>query len=243
MASSDKKPEHSEHLNTPRSSCVPAVHGRKEIVADPHFEVGFAAELTRKYTPAEIMSLYRRFSQGDDYIDNVLRRTCIRALAKRCGSQFEVAPAVGLRHVETFEIGNGVVIGEQTIIQGRIDGTCVIGDRTWIGPQCFLDARDLIIGSNVGFGPGTRVLGSVHTGIPIDLPIIATDLRIVAVRIEDNADIGMSAVLLPGVTVGCGSIVGAGAVVTHDVPPFAKVAGCPARVIGYRKDLSDGESA
>ena len=243
MASDDKQPDHSEEPNRPRSSLVPAVHGRKEMVIDPHFEFGFAAELTRQHAPAEIMSLYRRFNQGDDYLDNLMRRTCIRALAKRCGSQFEVAPAVGVRHVETFEIGDGVVIGEQAIIQGRINGTCVIGDRTWIGPQCFLDARDLIIGNNVGFGPGARVLGSMHTGIPIDVPIIATDLRIVAVRIEDDADIGMNAVLLPGVTVGRGSIVGAGAVVTHDVPSFAKVAGSPARLIGYRNDRSDGESA
>jgi acetyltransferase-like isoleucine patch superfamily enzyme len=164
-------------------------------------------------------------------------------LAKRCGSQLQVAPAVGVRHVETFEIGDDVVIGEQAIIQGRINGTFVIGDRTWIGARCFLDARDLSIGRNVGFGPGAMVLGSTHTAIPIDVPIIATDLRIVAVRVEDDADIGMGAALLPGVTIGRGSIVGAGAVVTRDVPPFAKVAGSPARVIGYRTRPSDGEKA
>jgi acetyltransferase-like isoleucine patch superfamily enzyme len=218
----------------PRRSIVPATHGRKEIATDPPFEADFARELKRQYSPAELMALYRCFNQGDDYFDNLMRRTCVRALAKSCGNQLKVGPAVGVRHVETFEIGDGVVIGEQAIIQGRIGGTCVIGDKTWIGPQCFLDARDLVVGNNVGFGPGSRVLGSMHTGTPIDAPIIATDLQIVSVRIEDDADIGMSAVLLPGVTVGRGAIVGAGAVVTHEVPPFAKVAGSPARVIGYR---------
>ena len=54
------------------------------------------------------------------------------------------------------------------------------------------------------------------------------------VRIEAWADIGTNAVILPGVTVGRGAIVGAGAVVTHDVPPFAIVAGVPARVIRMR---------
>ncbi len=60
--------------------------------------------------------------------------------------------------------------------------------------------------------------------------------------IEAEADIGVNAVVLPGVVVGRGSIVGAGAVVTRDVPAYAKVAGCPVEVIGYRngRDLAAG---
>jgi acetyltransferase-like isoleucine patch superfamily enzyme len=54
------------------------------------------------------------------------------------------------------------------------------------------------------------------------------------VRVEEWADIGTGAILLPGVTVGKGSIVGAGAVVTRDVAPFAVVAGVPARFIRWR---------
>jgi acetyltransferase-like isoleucine patch superfamily enzyme len=143
---------------------------------------------------------------------------------------------VGLRHPETFEIGDGVVIGEQAVIQGRYDGTCVIGDKVWIGAQAFLDARDLRMGDHVGWGPGAKLLGSKHTGEPVDVPIIATDLEIAPVVIEAEADIGVNAVILPGVTVGHGSIVGAGAIVTKDVPAYAKVAGAPAHVIGYRDD-------
>jgi acetyltransferase-like isoleucine patch superfamily enzyme len=54
------------------------------------------------------------------------------------------------------------------------------------------------------------------------------------VRIRAWADIGMNAVILPGVTVGKGAIVGAGAVVTQDVPEFAVVAGVPARFLKWR---------
>ena len=54
-------------------------------------------------------------------------------------------------------------------------------------------------------------------------------------RLEDGADVGTGAVILPGVTVGRSSIVGAGSVVTRDVPPFAIVAGIPARFLRWRE--------
>ena len=141
-------------------------------------------------------------------------------------------------HLETFELGNGVFIGSQAYIQGRIDGTCVIGDHVWIGPQSYFDARDIIIEEYVGWGPGAKVLGSTHTGIPIGVPIVQTDLEIRPVKVEAWADIGTNAVLLPGVTIGKGSIVGAGAVVTKDVPPFAVVAGVPARFLNWRESYT-----
>jgi acetyltransferase-like isoleucine patch superfamily enzyme len=82
------------------------------------------------------------------------------------------------------------------------------------------------------------VLGSEHTGSPGGVPIIQTDLRIEPVVVRHGADIGTNAVLLPGITVGRGAIVGAGAVVTADVPDFAIVAGVPARVLRYREDTN-----
>ena len=88
----------------------------------------------------------------------------------------------------------------------------------------------------MGWGPGAKVLGSEHTGDPVDVPIIQTDLVIKPVRVGRWADIGVNAVLLPGVTVGTGAIVGAGAVVTHDVPDRAIVAGVPATLLRYRTD-------
>jgi acetyltransferase-like isoleucine patch superfamily enzyme len=218
---------------------VPAAHGRQPVEPDPPWEIDFASDLADRCTPAGIMALFRRFNQGDEHIEQLMRRTCVRALARRCGHGLRVGPGVGLRHVETFEIGDGVVIGEQAVIQGRFDGSCIIGDKVWIGPQAYLDARDLVIGDYVGWGPGAKALGSTHTGEPVELPVIATDLLIAPTVIEAWADIGVNAVLLPGVTVGKGAIVGAGAIVTKDVPPFAKVAGAPARVIGHRKAEHD----
>jgi acetyltransferase-like isoleucine patch superfamily enzyme len=164
-----------------------------------------------------------------------MRRVCLRALVNELGAGANICKSVSVIHPETFKIGDGVFIGEQTIIQGRFDGRCVIGSGVWIGPQSYFDARDLIIGERVGWGPGAKVLGSEHTGLPADVPLIETDLKIAPVRICAGADIGVNSIILPGVTVGREAIVGAGAVLTKDVPDFATVAGVPARVIGRRK--------
>ena len=125
-------------------------------------------------------------------------------------------------------------LGNQVYLQGRHDGRFVIGAHSWIGPQAYFDCRDTELGEYVGWGPGAKVLGSMHSGVPADVPVIQTDLTIKPVRIGAWADIGVNAVILPGVTIGKGAVVGAGAVVTRDVPPFAIVRGVPARFGRWR---------
>ncbi len=215
---------------------VAAVHGRRPITPDPPFEMDLSAALLRDYGVAGVIDLYRRFASGDGPVDYLMRRACLRAVAKRLGHGITIAPFVSIRHPETFEIGSGVFIGEQAVLQGRFDGHCRIGDGSWIGPQSFLDARSLTIGEKVGWGPGAKALGSMHTGDPADRPIIESDLAIAPITIEDWADIGTNATILPGVTIGRASIVGAGAVVVGDVPPYCKVAGVPAVPVGWRDD-------
>lgn len=213
---------------------VPAIHGRREIPADPPYEHALAAGLRERYTRDNLIELYARFAHGSGDFDVLMRRAILRAVARGLGDGLRIGRGVVCLHPETFTIGHGVFIGDQSMIQGRFDGHCVIGDQVWIGPQSYFDARDLEIGDYVGWGPGAKVLGSVHTGEPVDVPVIQTDLTIKPVRIGAWADIGVNAVILPGVTVGQGAIVGAGAVVTEDVPPFTIVAGVPARVLRHR---------
>ncbi len=208
----------------------------RELPSDPAYIRGFAEDLRKQHGREGFLELYGRFIQGYGSFDALMRRVLWHALARCCGDGLQVEPNAGFKHPETFEIGNGVFIGSQTFIQGRFDGLCQIGDHVWIGPHSYFDARDLVLENHVGWGPGAKVLGSAHTGIPVDVPIIKTDLEIKPVRVGEWADIGTNAVLLPGVTVGKGAIVGAGAVVTQDIPAFAKVAGVPAKIIGWRKD-------
>ena len=225
------------------SRSVKAVHGIHELSPDPEYVRGLAEELQKQYGREGLLELYGRFIQGHGAFDALMRRILWRALVRACGDGLRIEPGVGFKHPETFEIGSGVFIGSQVYIQGRFDGFCKIGDYSWIGPHSYFDARDLVLENHVGWGPGAKVLGSAHTGIPMDVPIIETDLEIKPVRVGEWADIGTNAILLPGVTVGKGAIVGAGAVVTQDVPAFAKVAGVPAKFIGWRKDNQSGESS
>ena len=216
------------------SRTLSAVHGRRPALPDPAFEAGLSQSLAKSYSASGLIEQYARFAQGDGELDNLMRRAIWRAAARKFGAGVRIGSGVGFKHLETFEIGDGVFIGAQAYIQGRFDGTAKIGNHVWIGPQAYFDARDLILGDHVGWGPGAKVLGSSHTGFPIDRPIIETDLEILPVRVGAWADIGTGAVLLPGVTIGEGSIIGAGAVVTHDVPPFSIVAGVPARFMRWR---------
>jgi acetyltransferase-like isoleucine patch superfamily enzyme len=214
---------------------VKATHGMKRIEPDPEFEIGMADYLSKQYNRDGLLGLYTRFLAGESDFDMRMRRAIWRAVSRRLGHSVYISAGVSFKHLETFEIGDGVFIGTQTYIQGRFDGRCVIGNHVWIGPQSYFDARDLIIEDYVGWGPGAKVLGSTHIGEPITVPIIQTDLEIKPVRIEAWADIGTNAVILPGVTIGKGSIVGAGAVVTKDVPSYAIVAGAPAQFLRWRE--------
>jgi acetyltransferase-like isoleucine patch superfamily enzyme len=215
---------------------VAAVHGRRAVESDPAFELGLSQHLGERYSSTALVEQYSHYSIGDGEINQLMRRAIWRTIARTFGHGVKIESGVGFKHLETFEIGDGVFIGAHSYIQGRFDGVTKIGNHVWIGPQAYFDARHLILEDYVGWGPGAKVLGSTHSGLPIDRPIIETDLEILPVRVEAWADIGTGAVLLPGITVGKGSIVGAGAVVTKDVPPFAIVAGVPARFVRWRDE-------
>ena len=217
---------------------VKAVHGVQTAEPDPPDELKESADLRGTETREQLLARYSVACYEDTPPGARTRRVVLRALCKSFGNGVKIGVGVLVLHPHTFEIGDAVFIGNQTYLQGRHDGRCVIGAHTWIGPQSYFDCRDMEFGEYVGWGPGAKVLGSEHTGEPVDVPIIKTDLVIKPVRVDDGADIGVNAVLLPGVHVGRGAIIGAGSVVTRDthVPANAIYAGVPARYLKSRTD-------
>ncbi|HAF10989.1 MAG TPA: N-acetyltransferase [Chloroflexi bacterium] len=215
---------------------VKAVHGIQAVQPDPADELKESADLRATESKEQLLARYSAACYEDSASGARARRVVLRAICKSFGNGVKVGVGVLVLHPHTFEIGDAVFIGNQTFLQGRHDGRCVIGAHTWIGPQSYFDCRDMELGEYVGWGPGAKVLGSEHTGEPADVRIIQTDLVIKPVRVGDGADIGVNAVLMPGVTIGPGAIVGAGAVVTQDVAPSAIVAGVPAKFLRSRSD-------
>ena len=151
------------------------------------------------------------------------------------GSGSLIEDGVLIFHPERTYIGENVYVGHQSILKAYYKNEMRIGDGVWIGQQCFFhSAGGILIESEVGIGPGVRILSSTHEDPGRDYPIMQGPLRFAPVHIGRGADIGMSTTILAGVTIGEGAQVGAGAVVAKDVPPFAVVAGVPAKLLRYR---------
>lgn len=111
-----------------------------------------------------------------------------------------------------------------------------IGKDTIIGEGAVLDGREkLHIGNHVAFATGVMVYNSEHN---VEAEHFAADDGVVSapVIVEDYVFVGPRAIILPGVTIGRGAIVAAGAVVTKSIAPFSIVGGVPAKEIGQRKN-------
>ena len=138
-------------------------------------------------------------------------------------------------HPENIEIGDNVYIGHYTILKGYYKNKMIIGQGVWIGQQCFFhSAGGIHIGCDVGIGPSVKILTSSHTLDDVSSPILHNPVEFAPVKIGDKSDIGVGAIILPGVTIGVGVQVGAGAVVTQSVDDYAVVAGVPAKILYYR---------
>lgn len=154
---------------------------------------------------------------------------------RRFGANVVIEPGVLVFHPETISIGDGVYVGHNAILKGYHRNAMVLGDGCWIGQGCFFhSAGGLTVEEAVGVGPMVKVLTSEHVADRLELPVLHSPLRFAAVRLRRGCDVGVGAVILPGVTVGEGAIVGAGSVVTGDVPDFEVWAGNPARRLRRR---------
>jgi maltose O-acetyltransferase len=111
-----------------------------------------------------------------------------------------------------------------------------IGDDSSLGIECMVP-YDLKVGKDVMMGPYVIIIGENHHFASRDLPMrLQGYKKYPPVRIENDVWIGARAIIMPGITIGQGAIIAAGAVVTKDVPPYAICGGNPARIIRFRDD-------
>ena len=180
-------------------------------------------------------------------------RTVLGGIGKSCFIERNVRLLVPRR----IYLGNRVMIGERCFLdantpQGRIvlqddvwlsqgcyivvgHGEVIVNDLSYIGHRCLLYGTGGIqIGREVLLANDVQLICGNHTFSRRDLPIRAQPPIERPIVIEDDVWLGASVIVLGGVTVGKGSVVGAGAVVTHSIPPYSIARGVPAKVVGTR---------
>ncbi len=151
--------------------------------------------------------------------------------------------------VASHNIGERTKIWQYVIIlQGA-----KIGNDVNICSHCFIE-NDVTIGDRVTIKSGVQLWDGLHIGNDVFIGPNVTFTNdkfprskiypdtFLKTQIEDGASIGGGAVILPGITLGKGCMVGAGAVVTKSVPPYAVVTGSPARIIRYAESANVSQS-
>jgi acetyltransferase-like isoleucine patch superfamily enzyme len=151
-----------------------------------------------------------------------------------------VRPPYAVVSPERIFIGRDVIVGPYALLSvvaehlgEHYDPTLRIGAGTRIGQGFVVGCvNEITIGSRVLISSNVHIGDTIHRYDDPSLPVLDQPLsRGRRVSIGDGAFIGINAVILPGVRVGRNAVVGAGSVVTHDVPAYSVAAGNPARVI------------
>lgn len=145
---------------------------------------------------------------------NRLKSTLMSLCGAHIGKRAKLFNGIQVDRFNHLTIGDDVSIGKGVLILAA--GGVKIGDRTMIGP-------------------GSKLLSAGHVVPEGRAPMRFTGTFLKKITIEKDAWIGANVIILPGIKVGEGAIVGAGAVVTKDVPPFAIMGGAPARIIRLRQ--------
>lgn len=136
--------------------------------------------------------------------------------------------------------GNFLTVGKNCKIYPRVnlgDGNGItIGDNCRINENVYIEGA--VIGNYVMIAPNVTIYSSTHIFLSTEIPMVMQgQTKEVASIIEDDVWIGNRVIIMPGLKIGTGSIIGAGAVVTKNVEPFSIVGGVPAKLIRKRNNL------
>jgi len=137
--------------------------------------------------------------------------------------------------------GDKVTIGTYAIIRptgkygGELGMGLKVGNNSNIGPFAYIGCSGMIsIGNNVMISPRVSIYAENHNFFRSDIPMKEQGVTRKDIVIEDDCWLAANSIILAGVTIGKGSIVAAGSVVTNSIPPYSIVAGIPAKVIKMR---------
>jgi len=151
-------------------------------------------------------------------LNAVIRSHTVIYAGNRIGDRFSTGHGVLVR--ESNVIGDDVSVGSHTVIEHHV----LIGSHVRIHSQAFIPEFS-ILEDDAWIGPNVVFTNALHPQCPMAKQCLKGP------RIRRGAKIGANATLVPDIEIGAGALVGAGSVVTGDVPPGAVVAGNPARVI------------
>ncbi len=134
-----------------------------------------------------------------------------------------------------ISLGDGVIVSRSCVIQGKT-GPVVIGNRADIGCNCIFSSV-----SGIEIGQSTLIAGHCYLGggryrsDRLDIPMMDQGMYSEGpVILGDDVWLGAGVIVLDGVRIGRGSIIGAGSVVTREIPEYSVAVGVPARIIGTR---------
>jgi acetyltransferase-like isoleucine patch superfamily enzyme len=207
------------------------------------------------------LSLYRKSSSR---ILTQLNTEIHSYFLNTCGDGTQIEKKVKIYYPEKIIIGKNVFIERDAVLHAvsKSHVSIVIGDNTSINHNAVIHAMGgngrIIIGSNCGIKPfsmiyglggvvignyvliasGSAIIAQTHIFSDSTMPIVLQGECGDGIVIEDDVWIGARAQVLDGVTIGTGSVIGAGAVVTKDIPPFSVAVGVPAKVIKNRNTNS-----
>lgn len=142
----------------------------------------------------------------------------------------------GLVFGDKVTIGSYAIIRPTNLYGGEPGIGLKVGNNSSIGPYAYIGCSGYIeIGNNVMMSPRVSIYSENHVFSDTSIPMIEQGVSRSFVKIEDDCWIAANTVILAGVTIGRGSVIAAGSVVTKDIPPFSIVGGVPAKVIKSRK--------